>query len=35
MNEHGNDIVFYSAVETDSLIEVLWHSLAFLSFGCL
>ena len=24
-NEHGNDFVFYSAFEPDSLIAVLWH----------
>jgi len=24
-NEHGNDFVFYRAVEPDSLIAVLWH----------
>jgi len=38
-NEHGNDFVFYSAVEPDSLIAVLWHFFSFfviqLSFGCL
>ena len=33
--EHGNDTPFYNAVETDSLIAVLWHFSAFLSFGCL
>jgi len=31
--EHVNDFVFYSAVEPDSLIAVLWHFLSFLSFG--
>jgi len=33
--EHSNDIVFFRAVEPDSLIAVLWHCLAFLSFGFL
>jgi len=29
MNEHGNDLLFYSAVEPDSLIAILRHFLAF------
>jgi len=33
--EHGNDSLFYTAVEKDSLIAFLWHILACLSFGCL
>ena len=33
--EDGNDFVFDSAVEKDSLIAFLWHVLSFLSFGCL
>jgi len=33
--EHGNDSLFHPAIEKDSLIAVLWHFLAFLSFGCL
>jgi len=35
VNEHGNDFVFYSAVEPDSLIAVPWHFSACLSSGCL
>jgi len=34
-NKHGNDVVFYSAVEPDSLIAVFRHFLALLSFGCM
>jgi len=30
-----NDFVFNSGVEPDSLIAILCHFLAFLSFGCL
>jgi len=33
--EHGNDSLFYTAVENDFLIAVLWHFVSFLSFGCL
>jgi len=28
-DQHGNHLVFYSAVEPDALIAVLWHLLAF------
>jgi len=28
-NENGNDFVFYSAVEKDALIAVLWHISCF------
>jgi len=34
-HEHGNDSLFYTAVEKDSLIAVLWHFWSYLSFGCL
>jgi len=33
MNQHGNDFVFYRAVEPDSLIAGFLALLSFLSFG--
>jgi len=32
---HGNDSLFYTAVEPNSLIAVLWHYVLFSSFDCL